>query len=80
MAFTIQIPTELLQDGCLEPRITTPEQWAEYVAALRTQRHAMDLSRAPRAEKVKLTWRIKKAAAFKPTGPFLRFVFVRASF
>lgn len=73
MGFAIQIPKELLEDCRLELRLCTPERWAEHVESLRTERAAMDTNGASRVEKVKATWRLKKASAFKPKRPFLRF-------
>lgn len=73
MGFLIKIPKELLDDGRLELRVWSPQRWAEHVASLRAERAAMDSNGASRVEKVKATWRLKKAAAFKPTRPFLRF-------
>lgn len=62
----ISIPNELLEDSRLSIRVWTDTEWAQYVEEMRAERRHMDKDGASWRDKVRLTWRIKRAARGNP--------------
>lgn len=62
----ISIPSELLEDCNLTIRVWTDAEWSQHVEDMRRKRRQMDKDGATWREKVRLTWRIKRAARSNP--------------